>query len=80
MRTSLDPLPATLRLPPANGGQDAKYVLVHGSYVGAERAPRSQFMEIKECSLRNRIKRWFASSQLTDPNESHEAFRKRQTL
>jgi hypothetical protein len=43
-----NPLPATLRLPRANGGQDAIDALLREAMAEQKRAPRSQFIEIKD--------------------------------
>jgi hypothetical protein len=43
-----NPLPAMLRLPRANGGQDAIDALLREAMAEQKRAPRSQFIEIKD--------------------------------
>jgi hypothetical protein len=43
-----NPLPATLRLPRANGGEDAIDALLREAMAEQKRAPRSQFIEIKD--------------------------------
>jgi hypothetical protein len=42
-----NPLPATLRLPSANGGQDAIDALLREA-MAEQSAPRSRFIEIKD--------------------------------